>query len=205
METFDPVRNFWQNNSNQQSKEPALNKEDVEKVIKSRIKKESKIFAEFFWASLAFQIFIYSFACFLILKFWGDPLITGLCAGGALLYIPFTIILMQKFKAVYKPMGDRSGNMQTHARNQYKLLTQFFRFKKGFDLVAIPVNSLVVVGVLFMIYVPGGIVANLGIAMAGFLVMLFVYGIAAWSENKKHFVKPLRQYELILDDMEKNS
>ncbi|MEO6720681.1 MAG: hypothetical protein ABIN67_09945 [Ferruginibacter sp.] len=204
METFDPVRNFWQKNTEPQSSASPLTKEDVEKVIRARIKKEKKIVAEFFWAALAFQIFLYSFASYLFIRFWGDPLVIGLCAAGALLYIPFTIKMMQKFKAMYKPVTDTTVDVQSLTSKQYGLLTQFFRFKKGFDLVAIPVNSLVVVGVLIQIYMPGGIEANLTQAIIGFVIMMLVYATAAWYENNKHFVKPLRQFQLILEDMKKS-
>jgi hypothetical protein len=205
MESFDDVRTFWQKNTNQEANPSSLSKEDVEKVIKSRIKKEKKTVAEYFWVSLAFQILIYSFACYLFVRYWGNTEIIVLCAAGVLLYIPFTIILMWKFKSMYKPIAEHKGDIKANVRNQYELLTRFFGFKKRFDLSAIPVNSLVLTGVVFKLYVPGGIEAHLITGIAAFITMVLIFSIAAWLENKKHFINPLRQFKLILEDMEKNS
>ncbi len=203
MEQFDEVRDFWQKNTMPQAN--TVSKENVETVIKSRIRKEKKKIVEYFWLSLGYQILIYSFACFLAVKYIGDTQMMLLCAAGALLYIPFTIMLMRKFKAMYKPTGNQPADIRANVMQQSRLLTQFFRLKKRFDFISIPVTCLILELILFKLYVPGGIKAYIPGSIAAYVLGLLIFGVAAWFENKKHFVKPLLVFELILEDIEKNS
>lgn len=201
MEQFDEVQAFWQKNTTLET--PPVSKENVEAVIRSRIRREKKKVVEYFWLSLGYQIMIYSFACFLGIKYWGDTQVMVTCAAGALLYIPFTIILMRKFKGMYKPLAEKATDIQANITRQSQLLTQFFRLKKMFDLISIPANCLILMVILFRLYVPGGIQAHIPGGIALFVLGLLIFGIAAWFENRKHFVKPLRNFALILEDMEK--
>jgi hypothetical protein len=204
METFDSVRDLWQRQSATQTAPLTLNKTEFDTIIKSRIKKEKKVVVEYFWVALAFQIFIYSIGCFLIAKFWNDTRIVMLSAAGILLYLPFTIVLMRKFKAMYPSRKNNADTIRNNVKTQHESLLRFFNFKKRFDLAAIPVNCLILVGVLFQLYVPGGAEGNLFWSITGFIVMMLIFAIAAWFENRKHFIRPLRQFEQILDDMDKN-
>lgn len=205
METFDEVRNFWQKNTNGVTTQPALQKEDLDKVVTSRIKKEKKAIAEYFWMSFGFQVVIYAFACYLTVKYWGDTQMVELCAAGVLLYIPFTVILLQKFKAMYKPVAGNVSNIRAGVQNQRKQLGSFFNFKKRYDFVSVPVTSLVLTIILFKLYVPGGIQAHLAGWIATCIMALLIYSTAALFENRKNFVNPLRRLDLILEDLEKES
>ena len=202
METLEQLRNFWQNHQDAQS--ASLNKQDVDRVIKSRIIKEKKGIAEYFWVSLAFQIILYSFASHIIVKFWSDSRIAMLCVAGVVMYIPFTIILFRKIRKMFEPRADLATDIRTGVSNQYQLLSDFFRFKKRFDLVSIPVNSFILVIVLFTLYVPGSIEGNLAEGVVSFVLLVLMYAIGAWFENRKHFIRPLKQFESIINDLEKN-
>lgn len=201
METFDTVRDFWQD-ANLGTNPTLFIKEEVEDIINLRIKKEKKAIAGYFWLSLAFQILIYSFASHLVIKYWGDQQIMLLSVAGILLYIPLTLILLKKFKAMYHPLVQNELDIHSNIKNQYRLLGQFFSFKKKFDLVSIPLTAVILTGILFKLYVPGGTEAyptGSAIVCAG---TILIYGVAAWFENKKHFIKPLRRLRSILEDME---
>ncbi|MEP6611594.1 MAG: hypothetical protein ABJA76_06905 [Mucilaginibacter sp.] len=200
METLDEAKNLWQN-TNQQTGQPLLNKVEVENIIKLRIKKEKKNAAEYFWLSFAYQILIYAFGCYVIIKYWGDGRITLLSAAGVLLYIPLTVILMRKFKAMFNLPAQQAINLQSDVKNQYTLLSQFFSFKKRFDLLSLPLTSAILTGILFTLYVPGGVETHLAGAIIACLGMLLVYGVAARFENKKHFVHPLNRLRFILEDI----
>jgi len=200
METLDEAKNLWQNTS-QQTNQPTLDKAEVENIIKLRIKKEKKNAAEYFWLSFAYQILIYAFACHLIIKYWGDNLVMLLSAAGIVLYIPLTVILMRKFKAMFNLPAHQAVNLQSDVKNQFTLLSQFFSFKKRFDLLSLPLTSLILTGILFMLYVPGGVESHITGAVIACLGMLLVYGVAAWFENKKHFVHPLNRLRFILEDI----
>jgi len=199
METLDDAKNLWQNTN--EVNQPALNKAAVENIIRARIKKEKKSAADYFWLSFAYQILIYAFASHLIIKYWGDGRMMLLCAAGVLLYIPLTVILMRKFKAMLNPPAQRVANIQGNVKNQYTLLSQFFSFKKRFELLSLPLTSVILTGIIFMLYVPGGVEANLTGAAITCIVTLLIYSAAAWFENKKHFVHPLNRLKFILEDI----
>lgn len=200
METLDEAKNLWQN-TNQQTNQPLLNKGEVENIIKLRIKKEKKDAAEYFLLSFTYQILIYAFASHLVIKYWGDERITLLSTVGVVLYIPLTVILMRKFKAMFNLPARQAVNLQSDVKNQFTLLSQFFSFKKRYDLLSLPLTSAILTGILFMLYVPGGVEAHTTGAVIACLGMLLVYGIAAWFENKKHFVHPLNRLRFILEDI----
>ena len=203
MDPFNEVRELWQKNAAPEANTPPLSKEDVETVVRSRIRKEKKIIAEYFWLSLSYHILIYSFTCWLFIKFWGDNQVMAMCAAVAALYIPFTIVLMRKFKAMYRPdTTAKLLDIRASVRRQYEGLSQFFILKKRFDLGGIPITCLVLEGVLFKLYVPGGIIAHLPAALAVYAGIVLIFGTAAWFENKKHFIRPLRRLAFILKDID---
>jgi hypothetical protein len=203
MDPFNEVRELWQKNTAPEANTPPLSKENVAAVVRSGIRKEKKIIAEYFWLSLSYQILIYSFICWLFIKFRGDAQVMAMCAAGAALYIPFTVALLRKFKAMFKPdAAGRSSDIRTHVRRQYELLSQFFVLKKRFDLAGIPITCLLLEGILFKLYVPGGIQAHLIGSAIIYAGIVLIFGTAAWFENKKHFVRPLRRLEFILKDID---
>ncbi len=199
METLDQIRDFWQ--SNPEPVTTSYNKQEMDKVIKSRIIKEKKGIAEYFWVAFVFQIMLYSFACYLTVKYWSDPGISILVGAGILMYLPLTITLMRKFKAMLVPRPGVATDINTGVENQRRLLQSFFTFKKRFDLVSIPVNSFIMVIILFKLYVPGGVEQNLFWGTVSFVILILMYAIAAWFENKKHFIQPIEQFGLILEDI----
>jgi hypothetical protein len=204
METLDEVKNLWQQNTDKATG-PALISKDIEEVIKIKVKKEKQGIAEYFWLSFTFQNFIYAFASYLLINYWGDTQIMIMTVTGVLLYIPLTIILMQKFKAMYKPVTATDYNIRNNITHQHKYLSQFFNFKKRFDLASVPLNAVILTGILFKLYVPGGIQVHPLLAVSACAVLLFVYSIATWFENKKHFIKPLKRLGYILEDIDKTS
>lgn len=199
METLDEAKNLWQNTN--QENQSVLVKTEVDNIIKTRIKKEKKSAADYFWLSFTYQILIYAFASHLIIKYWGDNRIVLLSAAGVLLYIPLTVILMQKFKALLKQPVQQITDIRSNVKHQHALLGQFYSFKKRFDLLSLPLTSVILTGIIFMLYVPGGVEAHVtGAAITSF-GMLLIYSIAAWFENKKHFIHPLNRLRFILEDI----
>jgi hypothetical protein len=201
METLDEAKNLWQNTT-RQTNQPLLNKAEVENIINLRIRKEKKSAAEYFWLSFAYQILIYAFGCHLIIKHWGDSRMVLPSVLGVLLYIPLTIMLMRKFKAMFNLPARHAINLQSDVKNQYALLSQFFSFKKRYDLLSLPLTSIILTGIIFMLYIPGGVESHITGTVIACLGMLLVYGVAAWFENKKHFIHPLNRLRFILEDID---
>jgi hypothetical protein len=118
------------------------------------------------------------------------------------MYLPLTIVLMRKYKAMLVPRPGVSTDIKTGVENQRRLLQSFFTFKKRFDLVSIPVNSFILVIIMFNLYVPGGIELHLFWGIVSFVLLVLIYTIAAWFENKKHFIQPIKRFGLILENIE---
>ena len=203
MDPFNEVRDLWQQNAAPEANPLPLSKQNVAAVVRSRIRKEKKSIAEYFWLALSYHILIYSFACWLFVKFLGDNQVMAMCAAGAALYIPFTVVLLRKFKAMFKPdAAGKSSDIQTHVKRQYELLSHFFVLKKRFDLAGIPITCLLLEGILFKLYVPGGIQAHLAGGAIIYAGIVLIFGTAAWFENRKHFIRPLRRLAFILKDID---
>ena len=204
MEPFENAKSLWQASTKPGEKGSSLNKENLEKIIKSRIKREKKIVAEYFWGSLAYQILIYSFLCHFIVRFWYNWQLLLLCLAGIVLYIPFTIMLMKKYKAMLNPPVGIAKDIQANVINQFSLLSQFFCFKKRFDMIAIPVSCFIITAFLMELYFNGGIKEHVTGSIVLFLAWVILFGTATWFENKKRFKQPLNQFEAILKDINNN-
>lgn len=200
MENFNQIRDLW--NSDPAVVTSSLSNQEIHKVIRTGIVKEKKILAEYFWVAFVFQVVLYSFGCYIIAKYWNDSSISLPAAAGILMYIPLTVVLMRKFKAIFNPPPYPAVDIRSGISIQRKLLHSYFTFKKRFDLISIPVNSFILVVILFKLYVPGSIEQNLFWGGVFFMLLMLIYAIAAWFENRKHFIQPLKHFDNILRDIE---
>ena|SRR5688572_10851515 len=200
MENFNQIRDLW--NSVPATVTSSLSNQDVQKVIGKRIVKEKKILAEYFWVAFVFQLLLYSFGCYVIAKYWNDSSISLPAAAGILMYIPLTVVLMQKFKAMLNAPPYPAVDIRSGLSIQRKLLQSYFIFKKRFDLISIPVNSFILIVILFKLYVPGSIEQNVFWGLVFFVLLMLIYATAAWFENRKHFIQPLKHFDIILRDID---
>lgn len=200
METFDQIKDIW--NANQQAEASALNNAEMDAIIKSRVNKEKKGIAEYFWVAFVFQVMLYSFGCYFIVKYWNDMQISLPAAAGILMYVPLTIVLMKKVAGMFNMRPDYAGDIRSGIYNQRQMLQSFYTFKKRFDVVSILVTSFILVWILFRLYVPGRIEENIFWAVVSFVLLVLIYAIAAWFENRKHFIRPLKAFDGILKEME---
>jgi hypothetical protein len=208
MESFQGIENFWKQNKDRDAGPDPLSKESLEKTIRSRIRGEKKTIAEYFWASFVYQILIYAFMGHLFVKNWGNTELMVLSLAGVALYIPFTFVLMKKFKSMYASNTGKQNvmnmNMYNHVLHQYKLLSEFFSFKKKFGWVGVPLSCLLIVLIIFKLYTAGGVIENVIPAVILFIIWLGMFATAIYYENKKRFKDPLGQLESILRDMKQN-
>ena len=54
----------------------------------------------YFWASFTLQIIVYALLSHVSVKYWSDTEVLGLSILGILLFLPFTIMLINKFKSI---------------------------------------------------------------------------------------------------------
>lgn len=185
----------------------SLDESAWESLLEQRIKKQKNISMRYFWASFTFQLIVYGFLAHVILKYSEDIqtlLPSVLCF---LLYVPYTVVLMRKFKRLAALRKDDglilNLSIKEYAFKYHGLLMGFYSFKTKYELVLVPLSSAIFVWVFFKIYFPpNGI---FGHPLSSSLLFIFVLGactIAILRENKRNFKKPIAQLEKILKDIQ---
>lgn len=209
MGTTNDIKQFWSENNGGNDSHSALSDVDLKLIIKTKMKKEKKVIAEYFWAAFTYQVFIYSYMCHLLIKYWGNTEIALLALGLILIYLPYTFMLYKKIKTIFLPatnaMNSPIQDVQSNVKGQYQLLSVYFRFKKWFDRIVNPLACFILTAIVFQLYVSGGMEENITAAVITFLMALSLFIIATYYENKKRFIIPLRHFKVILEDIEENN
>ena len=168
-----------------------MTQDQFNKIIKHKAREHTSEAFKYFWASLTLQIIVYAMLSHVIVKYWGDAVMLA-ASIGILLYIPFTIVFMKKFKG----MAVAQGPMNTYVSKQYELLESFYKFKKRYELVLIPLVTLIGTFITFELYF-----RNIEVAAVAFFITLITCIIAIREENKKSFDIPLSKLREVLDDL----
>ncbi|MEJ0033160.1 MAG: hypothetical protein WDO15_23770 [Bacteroidota bacterium] len=125
----------------------------MQKIVKDRVRKHTNTAFKYFWAAFVLQNGVYGMLCYVILKHWADPFITLPALLGIAIFIPFTVMMMKR----YKSMGlVEQSSMIDFVQRRRELLENFYRFKKRYELVLIPVATFIGIFLVFELYVPGG-------------------------------------------------
>jgi hypothetical protein len=204
MENFDEIKKLWNENKVVEKCNTPVSKDYADQLISNRIKKVKSNFREYFWTSFIYQNLVYACLAFLIVRYFNRPDIAILSAAGILLYIPLTIVFMKKFKSAFllnkEGVAFSNDDIYLNIKNSYTRISEFFRFKKRFDWIIVPLNCVLIVVINFILFVPGGVMANITAGIILLIVWLAIFIIAIRFENKKKFSEPLHQLESILDD-----
>jgi hypothetical protein len=204
MENFDEIKKLWNENKVAEKCNTPVSKDYADQLISNRIKKVKSNFREYFWTSFIYQNLVYACLAFLIVRYFNRPDIAILSAAGILLYIPLTIVFMKKFKSAFllnkEGVAFSNDDIYLNIKNSYTRISEFFRFKKRFDWIIVPLNCVLIVVINFILFVPGGVMANITAGIILLIVWLAIFIIAIRFENKKKFSEPLHQLESILDD-----
>ncbi len=203
MPTFEEMKNIWEKDQITITNSQAYDHEAFEKIVRSRTKKHTNTAMQYFWAAFVMQILVYALFGHVMIKYGADIETLLLSVAGVLLFLPFTIMLMTKYKrmAVVKP---EEGNTITSLFNfvtiRHNLLYSFYKFKRRYEFLLIPLSSMIGVFLVFKLYVPGGVETNLTGAIITFLITLISCILAIRSENKKNFEIPLHQFRKLLEE-----
>jgi hypothetical protein len=164
-------------------------------IIRKRTTQHTRESFQYFWASFVMQIIVYALLSHVLIKNFGNGMIMIPAAAGILLYIPFTIMIMNKFKTM---AISKSDSISAHVQKQYQLLESFYKFKRRYELILIPLISLIGTFITFQLFVPG---FYLKAEIIVFFITLASCIIAIRAENKKSFDIPLSKLRLILEDL----
>src|ERR1041385_424479 len=193
--SIDEMKTMW-NQKNADNKVGEYDQISIEKIVKARVKKHTGTAFQYFWASFALQVLVYAMLSHVVVRYWYDPIVTLPALLGIAFYIPFTVMMMRKFK-----IENNQGPMSTYITRRRELLESFYSFKKRYELVLIPLATFIGTFLVFELYVPGGVSAYPTGAMITFVISLASCIIAILAENKRNFEEPLARLKIILDEL----
>lgn len=191
---------------NQQS-QPAIgvDSERLHQSIGSSLKKQRRQLGQYYWSSFVYQLVIYGLAAHVAIRYWGDMKLMLMSAALILLYVPFTWIQRKRYLNLcvdgrsLTSVGDAST--KDYITSQLTNLENFYRFKKWYDWLVLPVNIALMVALVFEVFVPGGVIGHWLAAVLVFVVFGSMFVLALLDENLKRFREPIRAYRNLLSDL----
>ena len=156
----------------------------------------------YFWGSFTFHLIVYGFLAHVMIKYGADRNI--LLAGilGFAITIPFTAVMMTRFKklAAIRLRETYAPSIHAYVQKQYETLGGFFSFKKRYEWFLIPLQCAIGVFITFRIFVPGGVMEHPMGAFISFALTLWSCVTAIRLENRRSFEGPLRDLQRILEE-----
>ena len=195
--SIDEMKTAWNAKGNE-NKVGGYDKVSFEKIVKNRVKKNTNTAFKYFWAAFVLQNGVYGMLCYVIVKHWADPLITLPALLVIAIFIPFTVMMMKKYKSI--GLVDQSS-MSDYIEKKYEILENFYRFKKRYERILIPLATFIGTFLVFELYVPGGIWSYPKGAVITFFISLAFCVIAIQAENKRNFEEPLARFKMILEEL----
>jgi len=206
MSTLEELKQMWEQKENAGANPAIYTQAALGKIIRNRVQKHTKSALNYFWASFTLQVMVYALLSHVILKYGQNNTILYWAIAGILLFIPFTVVLMRKFKklATEKPVQQPNIGVAVYdyVFGQQALLRSFYHFKKRYEFFLIPSSCAIGVFLVFALYVPGGVHEHWWGAFITFLLALASCIAAIYAENKKSFILPIKQLQTILDEFE---
>ncbi|GAB3507878.1 hypothetical protein GCM10027341_43060 [Spirosoma knui] len=203
MATLDELKKKWNTDAPSLSASAPYDQAGLLAITRARSARQVNRTIRYFWASLTLQIIVYGLLSHLFIRFWGVSTVQWLCLAGVLLYLPFTIVLMRQFKrvALASPVQtDTDVSVQARIQQQYNSLTAFYRFKRSYEYVLVPLSTALGVWLTFMLFVPGGVLQHPAGAAVTYLLSLLSCVWAIRQENHNQFKQPLQNLEKILNE-----
>src|SRR5262245_23772283 len=137
MENGLDLKQLWQSGRAQEPGPAPLTASGLQAIRAARARKELGAVGEFVWAALVYQIILYSFLAYTLVRYWGNVPMMLLCVAGAALYVPLTAMLLRRAKDLFDPpAGPVQDVWHTVAATQARLV-DFFRFKRRLDWIGV--------------------------------------------------------------------
>jgi uncharacterized membrane protein YhaH (DUF805 family) len=204
MATLDELKMKWGESERVLSAPERMAPDSFEKMIRTRVKKHTNMAVQYFWAAFVLQILVYALLGHVVVKYWFDTQAVLTALVGVVMYVPFTVVLMRRFKAIARTSMDKNDadSLQKSIQQRYDYLQRFYRFKQRYEWMLIPVSSMIGVFLVFRIWVPGGVQAHWMAAAITLAVTLVSCGVAIFAENKRNFERPLGELRAVLGEFE---
>lgn len=192
MSTFEELEKKWDETSNRVSGH-SYDRAEMQTIIRQRARKHKNVAMKYFWAAFTLQIIVYALLSHVIVRYGSDSGTLLLSLAGIIVFLPFTIVLMRRYKAmaVNRPLDESGSSLYNFVLRQYKLLDNFYRFKRRYEIILVPISSAIGTFLVFQLYFPGGFLGNQTGAVITFFVTICSCAYAIYAENKRSFREPL--------------
>jgi hypothetical protein len=205
MEPLDDLKNNWNKYDSDMNRSRIVHKSSFRNIILSGANREKNQVIQYFWAAFVYQIILYALFCWTLFRNMGNRAILLTVLAGLCTNIPFTWVLLKRFKIMYGQSLSRDTpgySIKTNIELYFTRLSAFFRFKKFADGILLPVNAFIAAFILFELYTAGGFFHHFIWGPILFAGIWLVCGIAVWLDNKNNFRKPLHNIALLLQEFE---
>ena len=205
MSGLDEMKQTWKAQTSLEGHTRTYDVYSLQDIVKKRARKQMNAAMQYFWAAFVLQNIVYALLANVIIRYRDQAEVVLLAVAGIILYIPFTTMLIIKFRkmATVRPVSAAPGSLKDYIAEQFRLLNSFFRFKKFYELFLIPVSSAIGVIIVFNLYVPGGLVQHLAGALITFALTLLSCTVAIMNENKRNFQEPIQQLKQMLAEFDR--
>lgn len=177
-----------------------------DRIIKSRVKKHTDKAMQYFWSAFTLQMILYGLLGHLMVRYWSVGELFVVSLFGLLLQVPFTYMLIKKFKAIAitRPMDNSSFSLYGYIKTRHDLLRDFYLFKRKYGRFLVPLSTLVGCYLVIELYLPGKIWSYWNTLWILFVLTIITCAAIISKENRENFENPLEQYEKILDEFDKD-
>lgn len=205
MDLFDDLKKTWKKQETAMSL-VQYDRLTFERMVKTRVKKHTNQAMQYFWSAFTLQLLLYGLLCHVIIRYWfeGELFLASLI--GILLQIPFTFMLMKKFKAIAitRPVDNSASSLYRYVKKRHDLLRDFYLFKRNYERFLVPLSTILGCYLVFELYLPGEIWNYWNAIWVLIAFTVISCAVIIMQENRKNFEEPLKQYKMILEEFEKN-
>ncbi|GAB3285030.1 hypothetical protein GCM10027347_62100 [Larkinella harenae] len=197
MSAIDDLKNQWNQANPVPAILPSYDPSALEGIVRTRARHQINRAMQYFWGALTLQIIVYALFSHAWIRLWDQPHIQWLCLAGILLYLPFTIRLLKKFKQIARTTST-STTVQNRIQDQYLSLVSFYRFKRRYEYVLIPTSTALCLFLLFKLFVPGDLhhYTTVAAVLYGLTLLSCIWAIR--RENRNHFERPIEGLQQLL-------
>lgn len=205
MDLYDDLKKTWKE---QYTVTPPIQYDPFtfERMVKTRVKKHTHKAMEYFWSAFTLQLLLYGLLGHVLIRYWFEEEVLVASLIGILLQIPFTFMLMKKFKAIAitRPVDNSASSLYRYVKKRHDLLRDFYLFKRNFERFLVPLSTILGCYLVFELYLPGEIWNYWNTIWVLVAFTIISCAVVIMQENRKNFEEPLRQYKMILEEFEKD-
>lgn len=207
MKKFEDIKQIWECEHNKVENLQAYDENAIETVIKNRIKLHKNTVMKYFWTTFILQLTVYAIFSHLFVKSLFSDNILWPCLIVIILFIPFTTVLLKKYKAIaVTNLNNNSGSSIKQFLHEHKShLESFYKFKKRYELILVPVCSAITVIIYFQKFVNYVSSYKWIIALIIFTSSSLIWYVLIKWQNKKSFQDPLSQIDSTINEFTKDS